>query len=387
MTELSLAGCLGADRTGRRKTERPRETVGVGRPVRRWARAFAPAAVVALLAFVTPSRAQVVLFVNGDPVTNLDIEQRAKLVQLMMRKSAPRQELIDDIINDKLKIQVAKRYRVDVTEADVEKQFAEMGGRMRMSRQQFEQVLTQNGVEPATMKEHIKAEISWATILQGKFQQNLQVNEKDVLQAMESGNTSDDKDKKEKKDGKDGGEADKAVADKAVAYEYTLRPILFVVARGASSEIKEARKKEAEALRTRFENCDSGLRLARAIRDVAIREPITKSSTDLQPAIREILDRVPVGRLTASEVTTQGVQVFALCGKHQAKNDARKKEVQSKLFTEKYEAQGKRYLQELRKGAMIEWKETPEPVKEIKGKKGAKASKESNAGAPGVKTQ
>src|SRR5262249_11388808 len=155
------------DRTGRRKTQCPREPVGVRRPVRRWACAFVPAAVVALLAFVTPSRAQVVLFVNGDPVTNLDIEQRGKLVQLMMGKSAARQELINDIIDDKLKIQIAKRFRVDVTEADVEKQFAEMGGRMRMARQQFEQVLTQNGVEPATMKEHIKAEISWATILQG----------------------------------------------------------------------------------------------------------------------------------------------------------------------------------------------------------------------------
>jgi len=338
-------------------------------------------AAIVLMIVGAPAQAQVVLFVNGDPITNLDIEQRGKLVQLTLRKTAPRQELIEDIINDKLKIQVGKRFRVDITEAEVDKQFAEMGGRMRMSARQFEQVLNQNGVEPATMKEHIKAEISWATILQGRFQARLQVNEKDVLQAIES-NNAEGKDGKDGKDGKEGGEP-----DKAVAFEYTLRPILFVVGYGTGKEVIEARKKEAEALRARFENCETGIRLARSMRDVAVREPITKSSSDLLPAIREILDRVPMGHLTAPEVTSRGVEVFALCNKREAKSDARKREVQNKLFSEKYEAQGKRYLQELRKGAMIEWKEPVEPFKEIKGKKGAKPAKESNAAAPGVKTR
>jgi peptidyl-prolyl cis-trans isomerase SurA len=386
MTESPLADCLGAGHRRRFTTECLRETTLARRAVRFWARALVPAAIVAFLASVAPTRAQVVLFVNGDPVTNLDIEQRGKLVQLTLRRTSPRQELINDIIDDKLKIQIGKRFRIEITDADVDKQFAEMGGRMRLSRQQFEQILTQNGVDPATMKEHIKAEISWATIVQGKFQSNLQVNEKDVLQAMEStGNNKDGKEGKEGnevKDGKDGGDA-----LKAVGFEYTLRPILFVVGRGASPEVIEGRKKEAEALRARFENCDSGIRAARAFRDVAVREPIVKSSADLAPAIREILDRVSVGHLTASEVTSQGVEVFALCAKHEAKTEGAKKEVQNKLYSEKFEAQGKRYLQELRKAAMIEWKEPPEPVKEAKGKKGAKASKESNAKAPSVKTQ
>jgi peptidyl-prolyl cis-trans isomerase SurA len=347
--------------------------------------------VLALAAAITvtiagAAQAQVILFVNGDPITNLDVEQRNKLVQLTLRRTAPRNELIDDIINDKLKIQIGKRYKLDITEADVDKQFAEMGGRMHMTPKQFEQILVQNGVQPATMKDHIKAEISWATIVQGKFQANLQVNEKDVLQAIESNsNSSEGKDGKDGKDAKD--EKEGNAPDKMVAFEYTLRPILFVVARGASKDAIEIRKKEAEALRARFENCETGIRFARAIRDVAVREPITKSSADLQPAIREILDRVPIGHLTASEVTSQGVEVFALCNKREAKSDARKREVQNKLFSEKYEAQGKRYLQELRKGAMIEWKEPPEPAKEAKGKKGAKSSKESNAATPGVKTQ
>ncbi len=207
------------------------------------------AAVLASFGAAAPARAQVVLIVNGDPITNFDIEQRGKLVQLTLHRTAPRQELIDDLINDKIKISVGKRFRLDITDADVDKQFAEMGGRMRLTRQQFEQVLTQSGVDPATMKEHIKAEISWATIVQGRFQARLQVNEKDVLQAMESSGN--------KEGNKDGKDVDDAA--KAVAFEYTLRPILFVVGRGTHKDVIEARKKEAEALRARFENCQSGI--------------------------------------------------------------------------------------------------------------------------------
>ncbi len=332
------------------------------------------AAAIGWLAAVGPAQAQVVLFVNGDPITNFDIEQRAKLVQLTLHKTVPREELINDLIDDKIKISVGKRYRIEITDADVDKSFAEMGARIHMNKSQFEQILTQNGVEPDTMKEHIKAEISWATIVQGKFQARLQVNEKDVLQAMES---------EPKPEG-----AEATDSQSPIGYEYTLQPILFVVGHGAGPDVIEGRKKEAEALRTRFESCDTGIRYARSLRDVAVREQIVKSSGDLQPVIREILDKVPVGHLTSPEVTSRGVEMFALCNKRQARVESTAKaEVKSKLYGEKFEAQGKRYLAELRRSALIEWKEPQEPIKNVKSKKGMKPARETNAHPPGVKTE
>jgi peptidyl-prolyl cis-trans isomerase SurA len=323
------------------------------------------AALALLLAAAAPAQAQVVLFVNGDPITNLDIEQRAKLVQLTLHKTVPRQELIDDLIDDKIKISVGRRYRMDITDDDVDKAFAEMGGRMHLSSQAFQQLLAQNGIEAGAMKDHIKAEIAWATIVQGKFGSRLHVNEKDVLQALETNK-----------------DAKIAEEQKAAGYEYTLRPILFVINHGAGAEITEERKKEAEALRARFENCESGIPTTRALRDVVVREQIIKSSDDLSEAIRGILDSVPVGHLTTPEVTSKGVELFALCAKREAKVvSGAKKEVQSKLFNEKFEAQGKRFLQELRKSAMVEYQEQPEapPVKENKTKKPPRTSKQSNA--------
>ena len=51
--------------------------------------------------------------VNGEPITNLDIEQRTKLNFLTTRKQMPRQEVIDELTNEKVKIKEAKKFGVD----------------------------------------------------------------------------------------------------------------------------------------------------------------------------------------------------------------------------------------------------------------------------------
>ncbi len=85
--------------------------------------------------------------------------------------------------------------------------------------------------------------------------------------------------------------------------------------------------------------------LARGLRDVAVRDPITKTSADLAPALRDILDKTQVGRLTDPEVTTQGVELFAVCAKKETKvNSAAKREVQNKLFADQFASHSKSLL-------------------------------------------
>jgi peptidyl-prolyl cis-trans isomerase SurA len=91
---------------------------------------------------------------------------------------------------------------------------------------------------------------------------------------------------------------------------------------------------------------------------VAVRDQIVRSSTDVPPALRQGLDSVPVGQLTAPEVTKLGVEMFAVCAKDASKSDnsAGKKQARETLFAEKFEQVSKRYLQDLRRSALIEYK-------------------------------
>jgi peptidyl-prolyl cis-trans isomerase SurA len=300
------------------------------------AAAFALALVAAGVVPRPAQAQQVAVIVNGSPITTYDIEQRNKFATLSTHKTPSRQDVIEELIDEKLKVQIGQRYKLDVSDSDVENAYANMSRRMRLTPEQLTGALAHAGIDAGTLKARIRADISWQQIVRGKFQSSLQVRDKDVFAKLASTN------KDEKKE---------------VGYEYQLRPILFIVQPGSSEQVIDGRKREAEALRARFESCDAGLNFARALRDVAVRDPIIKSSADLAPALRKILDDVAVGKLTSPEVTAQGVQMFALCSKRENQGDsAATKEVRDEMFAEQFQAKSKRYLEVLRKQAMIEVK-------------------------------
>jgi peptidyl-prolyl cis-trans isomerase SurA len=279
------------------------------------------------------SAQQVVARVNGEPITAVDLAQRSRLIQASTKKAPSRQEVLDELIDEQLKLQTGKRYRLEVSDAEVDTVFTSMAQRMRANPEQFAQALGQAGISASILKRKIRADLMWQQIVRGKFQPSLQVRDRDVATVLDS----------RRKDGD------------AVGYEYTLRPILFIVPRGAAVNELESRRREAEGLRNRFANCDDGLRLARGLRDVAIRDPITKTSGELTAKLREVLDSTPVGKVTAPDITPQGVEVFAVCAKKESTiSKAGERDVREELFGEKFTAQGKKYLQELRRSAMIQ---------------------------------
>jgi peptidyl-prolyl cis-trans isomerase SurA len=71
-----------------------------------------------------------------------------------------------------------------------------------------------------------------------------------------------------------------------------------------------------------------------------------------------VLEGVEVGRLTAPEVTKFGIEMFAMCAKKEsaADNSPVRRQVRESIMAQRYEERSKYYLQELRRGAMLEYK-------------------------------
>jgi len=304
---------------------------------------------VALPLPATPAQAQqIVLLVNGEPITALDIEQRSKLTQLSTHKVPPRQEVLDELINERLKVREAKKWGLEVSDSEVDQAYASMASRMRMTADQLTQQLAKGGLNAATLKSRIKADIAWPQLVRGRYQASLQIGEKDILTAMES------------------------KSDDSVGYDFTLRPILFLVPTGSAEAFIEGRKREAEALRGRFQGCDEGIAFARQLKDIAVREQVIRSSANIPPELRKVLEGVEVGRLTAPEVTKFGVEMFAVCVKKEsaADNTPGKVKARETIMNERVEQRSKQYLQELRRGAMIEYNENKEAKEGKEGKEG-----------------
>jgi peptidyl-prolyl cis-trans isomerase SurA len=281
------------------------------------------------------AHAQLAALVNGDPITVFDITQRMRLTEISTHKQQTREEALNELIDEKLKLQIARRYIIEITDKDVDQAFNSMARRSGLTAQQFADALTKAGISVPALKGRVKADIGWSAIIRGKFAGSLQVGEKEVAAAVQA----------RKKD-------DKPTPS---AFQFKLRQILFIVPRGSPETAYEARKKDAEALRARFQDCEEGVAMARTLRDVTVREPITRSSLDVPAKQRELLEQTPVGRLTPPGVTQLGVEVFAVCSKEPTRGDSQEeREAREEISNQRYEAQSKRYLEELRRGAMIE---------------------------------
>jgi peptidyl-prolyl cis-trans isomerase SurA len=303
----------------------------------RFLRLLAGGAMLVLATSSVAQAQQVVVMVNGDPITAYDIEQRTKLIQISGGKNSSRQQVIEELIEEKIKHHLVRRYSgLDSVDTEVENAVANIAKRSRVTPQQFAQQLQTQGIGIGTLKSRLKAELIWSQIVRGKFQQSMQIRDKDVLAALET----------RKKD-------DKAAA----SVDYTLRPILFVVPRGSPASLVENRQREAESLRGRFNGCDEGIRVARSMRDVAVRQPVVRNSADLPAPLRALLDKTEVGKLTNPEVTQQGIEVFALCAKKAGTEDtAGKREVRDEMMNERFQENSKKYMKELRSQAMIEFR-------------------------------
>ena len=276
----------------------------------------------------------VVVFVNGDPITAIDIEQRSKFILMTTQKPAPRQEVLDQLIDEKLKVREARRWGIEASDQEVEQNFSGMARRMGLSGEQLTQNLAQKGVHSSTLKSRIRADTVWQSLVRGRYQSRMQLSDKEVLSHLES-TEPDQRD--------------------AVGYDYTLRPILFLVAPGAPAATYDARRREAEALRKSFKGCTESIPAARAMQGVAVRALVTRSSADLPDGLRKVLDSVPLGELTAPEVTRHGIEMFAICSKTETKTDTPgRRKARETLMTKRFDQESNRYLRQLRRNALIE---------------------------------
>ena len=244
----------------------------------------------------TPSSAQTVaVMVNGEPITNFDIEQRSKLNFLSTHKPQVRKQVIDELIDEKIKIREGKKYSIDPSSSDIDGLYAGMSSAMHITPDQLTKSLASPGIRPETLKQRIRAEMVWSAWSAGGSRKASRSEKRTSLPPPRA----DEK-------------PDKADTE---SFEYKMQPIVSDCAARIAAGRDGARRKEAETLRNRIQTCDEANALFKSMQNAAIRDAVTKTSADLPAALRELLDKTPIGHLTEPEVTKQGVEMVALCSR------------------------------------------------------------------------
>lgn len=294
--------------------------------------------IIAVAIFNTGALAQqgIAVLVNDQPITNYDVQQRVKFTSVTQRKQANaqlRRAALDELIDEALIKQEAKRIGVSVTKAEVNQVISEIAARGGRNASQLKQILRQLGVDASTFESRIASQIAWRQVIQRRFRQNVQVQDRDIDEFLST-----------KTDQKSEGNV-----------EYDLQSILFLVPKNASRAAIEQRTAEARRLGARFDSCETSRKLAAPIRDVVIRDIGKRNSTSLSKEQAAILSKVGENKVTPPKKTDQGVEMLAICNKRETSGEeVARLAAQSTLINKEYTELAKRHLFDLRQSAIIE---------------------------------
>lgn len=277
-----------------------------------------------------PAAAQeVVVSVNGDPITSYDLEQREKLLR-GLHKPAGRDAAIESLISDRLMAREASRYGINISDEEIGSQIAEDARKAKMTTQAFAAEASRTGASPEHVRNHFKSELAYNVLIKG-LNRGVEASETQIRSELA------------REKGKSG------------VTDYTIRQVVFTLSPSDGPAQVEAALKQATALRTRFTSCDSGIAYAKTLPGVAIRAKLTRDSTQLSDEIKQVLDAMPVGHLSAPTRSGNGIELIALCGRGAPANDDQlRKQIGDRILSEHLESVAAQRYREMRATAVIE---------------------------------
>lgn len=270
------------------------------------------------------------MLINRQPITNFDLKRRAKFLQLRNvsgnRKKLAEQEMIEQVV----KLQEARRTNSLATDEMVAASFAQFASRNRSNPARLEKDLDRLGIGADHFKEFIRTQMSWQRVVQGRFRaEAINVSERDVVTRLR-----------------------KSGSDKPEVTEYNLQQVIFVVPESKRSKsLLAARKVEANAFRQQFSTCGGSVQLAKSLRDVSVVDQTRVLEPELPDGWKDEVTSMEIGATTRPRETPRGVEVIAVCDKRIV-NDDRAAQVTNQStefssFNEKGSEIAKGYLDEL----------------------------------------
>ena len=270
--------------------------------------------------------------VNDVPITDTQISQRMGLLKLERRggsNNARRQLARDELIEEILKLQEARRIGAAPTDEAVNAAYLNVARNMRVSTSNLTQILNQSGVNSDTLKDRLRAAIAWNSVVSSVVTGQIQMSSAE-LEARAA-----------------------AEATEADSIDYILKEVIFIIPAG--SNISNSRRtSQANQYRRSFQGCESAVELSLSYTDAAVIDLGRRHATQLPDALSAELARLDVGGITAPRVVANGVSMLAVCSKTVARDlSFATNELRQEAGTELLQEQADKYLAELRGKASI----------------------------------
>lgn len=279
---------------------------------------------------LSQARAQVIVAtVNGDPITDIDLEQRMKLLRVL-HQPATHDAAMESMIEDQLKLDETDKFKIKASTSEIGQQIAKVAATLKMTPEALLLAIQNAGISESHFKDHFAADFQFNILVQA-YNKGVEASESQVREEL----------------AKDGGKA-------AAGIDYKVHQVIFPILDATNPAAVAAKMKAAAELRTRFTDCESGLDLARNTEDVAVKDELTRNSLQLSEGFRQLLDKTPVGHLTPPQRTVDGIEMIAVCSKGVSDDDtALRNAISEKLLAAEIDADAVKRLKEMRSYAVV----------------------------------
>ena len=139
-----------------------------------------------------PSVVKATAIINGEIITQTDVDQRLALLAIANDGQIPateldrlRQQVLRNLIDETLQIQAAKTAEIKVDEKDIDRTVSRVAGNVKQTPEQMIEFLKVRGSSIRSIRRQILGEISWRRLQSAKIESGISVGDDEVKAVIE----------------------------------------------------------------------------------------------------------------------------------------------------------------------------------------------------------
>ncbi len=283
----------------------------------------------AFRAYMTEKRPQ-----SREEAQELQKKFVAKLQQDVVASSsgAMRKEAVEQLVEERLMMQAAKDQKITVSDADVNESLTRMaqGGGRKSTLEEFLEQFRSQGVNPATLKERIRAQTAWREVVRRVYGSRVQssVSRVETTEPQSDGGTLVD-----------------------------VEIVKLALPAGGDQTVLARRLVEAEDIRKGFSTCPALSAQIKGKSGITVQSVKKANIKDFSGDVRAALGKAKPGEMTPPIINSGHVETHAVCTKQVsvATGKTEKKDEGRDKMQEEFQLYSRRHLKDMKDRASLKF--------------------------------
>ncbi|WP_299374636.1 peptidylprolyl isomerase [uncultured Tateyamaria sp.] len=119
-------------------------------------------------------------------ITEFEVQQRIRFLQVLGARGGSRGEVIDELINDRLRLAETARVGITLPDEDLQNGLSEFAARAELTTDELVQGLESAGVARETLRDFVTSSLIWRDYIRARFGSRVQISDREIDLAIAS---------------------------------------------------------------------------------------------------------------------------------------------------------------------------------------------------------